>query len=96
MLFHGKNFYDIWFDFGSQKKTIVKNGQNARNFCKKMKFKIRLVAGNGIWSAKIRPEGPLNPLESTCEFYDIISKICEKNLTKQTPPKKKKSIFGEI
>jgi hypothetical protein len=40
-----KIFYDIWFDFGSQKKKIVKNGQNTRNFRKKMKFKIRLVAG---------------------------------------------------
>jgi hypothetical protein len=65
-----KNFYDIWFDFGCQKKkkTIVKNGQNARNLCKRMKFKIRLVAGNGIWSAKIRLEGPLNTLESTSKI----------------------------
>ena len=63
-----KKFYDIWFDFGSQKKKIVKNGQNARNFCKKMKFKIRLVAVNDICPAKIRPEGPLNPLELTCKI----------------------------
>ena len=24
---------------------------------------MRLVAGNGIWPAEIRPEGPLNPQE---------------------------------
>jgi hypothetical protein len=61
-------FYDIWFDFVSEKKKMVKNGQNGRNFCKKMKFKIRLVAGNGIRPAKIRPEGPFNPLESSCKI----------------------------
>ena len=60
---HRITFYDIWFDFGSEKKKIVKNAQNGRNFYKKMKFKIRLVAGNGI-----RPEGPLNPLESACKI----------------------------
>ena len=60
---HRIKFYDIWFDFGSEKKKIVKNGQNGRNFCKKMKFKIRLVAGNGIQPAKIRLEGLSNPLE---------------------------------
>ena len=61
-------FYDIWFDFGSEKKKKVKNGQNGRTFCKKMKFKIRSVAGNGIWLAKIRPEGPLKPLEAACKI----------------------------
>ena len=50
---HRIKFYDIWFDFGSEKKKIVKNGQNGRNFCTKMKFKMRLVAGNSILSAKI-------------------------------------------
>jgi len=65
---HQINCYEIWFDFGSEKKKIVKNGQNGRNFCKKMKFKIRLVAGNGIRPAKIWPEGPLNALESACKI----------------------------
>jgi hypothetical protein len=65
---HRIKFCDIWLDFGSEKKKIVKIGQNGRNFCKKMKFKIRLVAGNGIRPAKIRPEGPLNPLESACKI----------------------------
>jgi hypothetical protein len=55
--------YDIWLDFSSEKKKIVKNAQHGRNFYKKMKFKIRLVARNGIRSAKIQLEGPLNPLE---------------------------------
>ena len=56
-------FYDLWFDFGSEKKQIVKNGQNCKNFCKKIKFKIRLVTGHGIW-----PDGPLKPLESACKI----------------------------
>ena len=29
---------------------------------------MRLVAGNGIRPAKIRPEGPLNPQESPCKI----------------------------
>ncbi len=63
-------FYDIWFDFGSEKKKIVKNGQNGRNFWKKMKFKIRLLAANGIRPAKIWREVPLIPLpvESKCKI----------------------------
>ncbi len=49
---HHIKFYEIWFDFGSEKKKVVKNGHNGRNFYKKMKFKIRLVARNGIRSPK--------------------------------------------
>ena len=33
-----------------------------------MKFKMRLVTGNGIRPAKIRPEGRFNPLESACKI----------------------------
>ena len=65
---HRIKFYDIWFDFGSEKKKIVKNAQNGRNFYKKMKFKMRLVAGNGIRPAEIRQEGWFNPLESACKI----------------------------
>ena len=35
---------------------------------KKMKLKMRLVAGNGIRPDKIRPEGPLIPQQSSCKI----------------------------
>ena len=57
------------------------------NFGKKMKFKIRLVAGNGIWPAKIRPEGPLNPLESACKILWPHLKNSWKKSQKTYPPK---------
>jgi hypothetical protein len=37
---HDIKFYEIWCDFGFEKQKIVKNGQNGRNFYKKMKLKI--------------------------------------------------------
>ena len=72
-----KMFYDIWFDFGSKKKTIVKNGQNARNFCKSIEilntvggWKWHLTCqksarGSGkpvrIGMSKIHQKNPQNP-----------------------------------
>ena len=50
------------------KKKLAKNAKNYKNFRKKMKFKMRLVAGNGIRPGKIRPKGPLNPQKSSCEI----------------------------
>jgi len=47
------------------KKTISKNGQNCRNFCKKMKFKTRLVAGNGIYIASARAFQTFSPIVFT-------------------------------
>ena len=42
--------------------------ENTEIFGKKMKFKTRLVAGNSIWPAKIRPEGPLSLLKLWCKI----------------------------
>ena len=49
-----------------------------------MKFKTRLVAGNSIWPAKIRPEGPLSLLKLSCK----------KKIQKNIPPKKGLFFFG--
>jgi hypothetical protein len=47
---------------------------------------MRLVAGNGIRLGKIRPEGPINPQKKRhVKFYDLITKIHEKN-PKNIPP----------
>ena len=89
-------FYDLWFDFGSEKKKIVKNGQNGRNFWKKMKFKIRLVAENAIRTAKIRPEGPLNPLELICKILWPHLKNSWKKSKKTDPPPKPPFWGGRI
>ena len=64
-----KYFVVIWSLFGTLKKKISKNEQNCRNFCKKMKFKTRLVAGNGILPAKIWHKGPVSPLELSCKIF---------------------------
>jgi hypothetical protein len=90
--------YKIFITFGLilglRKKKIVKNGQNGRNFCKKIKFKIRLVAGNGIWPAKIRPEGPLNPLESACKKILTLSQKFMQKIPKNRHPLQKPSFGG--
>ena len=56
-----------------KKNNTAKNAKNYRNFCKKMKFKMRLVAGTGIRPGKIRPEGPFNPQESSWKNFMISS-----------------------
>jgi hypothetical protein len=57
---------------------------------------MRLVDRNGIRSAQIRPEGPLNPLELACK---ILSPNHLKNSRKKSqktypPPQKKNLPFG--
>ena len=71
-----------------------KNEQNCWNFCKKMKLKTRLVAGNGIWSVKIRPGSPLSPLEWSCEIFWPHLKTSLKKSKKTYPPLKKGPFFG--
>ena len=88
---HRIKCYDIWFDFGSEKKKIVKNG---RNFCKKMKFKLRLVAGNVIWPAKIRPEGPPNLLKSACKILWPHLENSGKKSKKTYPPPQSPPFLG--
>ena len=68
------------------KKQIAKNAKNYKNFRKKMKFKMRLVAGNGIRPGKIRPEGPLNPQESSCKILWSHLKNSWKKFKKTYPP----------
>ena len=75
------------------KKKIAKNAKNCRNFWKKMKFKMRLVAGNGIRPAKIRPEGPLNLQESACKILWSHLKNWWK-YSKSLPPKKIEIFWG--
>ena len=73
---------------------MSKNEQNCRNFCKKMKFKTRLVAGNGIWPAKIRPKGPVSPLELSCKiFRPHLKNSLKKSKKIYPPPQKKKRAF---
>ena len=85
------------------KKTFVFLNKKCQNitkikeiFCKKMKFKIRLAAGIGIVSAKIRQEGPFSVLEWPRKIYDLISKIHEKKLKKHTLPKKRAFLGGRL
>ena len=93
-----KNFFsysDIFTDlYPHLKKKIAKNAKNYRNFCKKMKFKMRFVAGNGIRPAKIRPEGPLNPQESPCKILGSYLKNSWKKSKKTYPPPKKNPFLG--
>ena len=59
------------------------------------KFKIRLVVGNGIRSAKIRPEGPVNPLESACKiFWPHLKNSWKKS--KKTYPQKPPFFLGGV
>ena len=64
------------------------------NFWGKIKLKTRLVAGNSIWPAKIRPEGPLSPLELLCKMFWYHLKNSLKK-TKKTYPSKKGFFLGE-
>ena len=64
-----KYFVVIWSLFGTFKKKCLKMSKIAEISAKKMKFKTRLVAGNGIWWAKIRPKGPVSPLELSCKIF---------------------------
>ena len=88
------SYSDIFTDlYPHLKKKIAKNAKNYRNFCKKMKFKMRLVAGNGIRPAKIRPEGPLNPQESPCKILGSYLKNSWKKSKKTYPPQKTPLFF---
>ena len=78
------------------KKKIAKNAKNYKNFRKKMKFKMRLVAGNGIRPEKIRPEGPLNPQESSCKILWSHLKNSRKKSPKTYPPQKKPPFWGGV
>ena len=97
LMLRPKSFFyysDIFTDLHLHlKKKIAKNAKNCRNFWKKMKFEMRLVAGNGIRPAKIWPEGPLNPQESSCKISWSQLKNSWKNSPKTYPPPKK-SPFG--
>ena len=62
---------------------------------KKWISKIRLVAGNCIWSEKIRPKSPLSPLESPCQIlWHHLKKLVKKSL-KNIPPPPKMAFFWE-
>ena len=57
---------------------------------------MRLVAGNGIRPAKIRPEGPLNLQESACKILWSHLKNCWKDSKKSTPIFDPKIHFGAL
>ena len=65
-----------------------------QKFLEKMKFKTRLVAGNSIWPAKIRPEGPLSLLKLSCKIFWYHLKNSWKKFKKTYPPPKKRAFLG--
>ena len=81
------HFLTIW------KKKMSRNEQNCQNFCKKMKFKTRLVVGNGIWWVKIWLERLLSPLKLLCKIFWPHLKNSLKKYKKTSPPPKKKGLF---